>query len=318
MNLLIAVCTRQRPRMLHKCLVSILSEIRRAQSGQHGGTFNIELILVENDSQDYSRALIEGLSQEFSFPISYNLETTIGIASARNKALSVIAQSSADWACFIDDDATIGPNWLSDWAEELTLNNASVFQGPIQFQYEAGGAACLQTLISPAKPRGRTLKTAATCNTLFAVSLITQGQLSFNEEFNLTGGEDSEFFYRVADTGAKIVAVDKPKVYEHVPISRQGLRYILRRHFSVGVNQVRINRLRNGWLSSLIRYAPKAIGRMIYTLFVCIPALSLAAITKNEPQKYTQKFVIKAGSAAGLMWGLLGFRAEFYRTVDGS
>ncbi len=317
MKLLIAVCTRQRPKMLRDCLKSILTEINRLTARVSGGELAVELLLVENDTQEMSKSIVAEQSQSFAVPISYHLEQKIGIVAARNRALAIIAEKNVDWVCFIDDDATVEQNWLISWMDQLDSHKAGVFQGPVQFHYQSRNSNSSKNEFSVPKARIEYLKTAATCNTMFAARLITNSKVRFSEDFNLTGGEDNEFFYRLADAGAKILSVNHPLVTEHVPASRQELGYVFKRHFAVGTNQVRINWVRNGWFASLARYAPKAMGRLILSLFLCAPIVARVVMFREDRTFQLENLVKKLGSAFGLIWGLLGFQIEIYRTVDG-
>jgi glucosyl-dolichyl phosphate glucuronosyltransferase len=68
-----------------------------------------ELIVVDNNSPDETRAVVEGLAQEYSREIRYVLERQQGVSYARNAG---IAAATAPIVAFFDDDVCVAPNWV--------------------------------------------------------------------------------------------------------------------------------------------------------------------------------------------------------------
>ena len=91
----IAVCTRERPQELARCLSSLAELSERAA----------EVLVVDNDPQSSAtREVVE------RFPgVRYFCEPKKGLSAARNTALAL---ASSDIVAFVDDDAVVHPHWL--------------------------------------------------------------------------------------------------------------------------------------------------------------------------------------------------------------
>jgi GT2 family glycosyltransferase len=119
----IAVCTRNRPDDLRKCLASLLS---LPEEGQ-------EILVVDNcPPNDATERVVR------DFPgVNYVREDQVGLNRARNRALR---QARGEIVAFIDDDAVADKNWLraltEAFAEPLTLSVTGLTL-PIELETEA-------------------------------------------------------------------------------------------------------------------------------------------------------------------------------------
>ncbi len=87
---------------LKDCLASLVSQ-----------NYPIELvdyILVDNDSQDDSVAIVE--ASELSFKIIRN-EINTGFAGANNQAFELARELGADYLVLLNDDTIVTPDWLN-------------------------------------------------------------------------------------------------------------------------------------------------------------------------------------------------------------
>lgn len=99
-TLTIAICTRDRPQQVERCLASL-----QAQS-----YIRLSVLVVDNSpTDDAVRKLVE--CNEFQIPVSYILEPKPGLSHARNKA---VEQCETDIIAFIDDDEVACPYWASE------------------------------------------------------------------------------------------------------------------------------------------------------------------------------------------------------------
>lgn len=105
-TLLVAVCTRARPKMLAACLAS-LSRLNIPSP------LDASAIVIENNDKPDSYPVVEEARKHTSLKIHYVLEPTLGIACARNRALQQARTLGVDYLAFIDDDETAEPNWLA-------------------------------------------------------------------------------------------------------------------------------------------------------------------------------------------------------------
>jgi GT2 family glycosyltransferase len=91
----VAICTRDRPEDLQRCLEALIC---MPDDGQ-------ELLIVDNcPSTDATRRLVEGYG-----PVRYIREDRPGLDVARNRALR---EAQHEVVAFIDDDAVPDPGWL--------------------------------------------------------------------------------------------------------------------------------------------------------------------------------------------------------------
>lgn len=100
-SLTVAVCTRNRPEQLRRCLRSLCEQKQRLA----------EIIIVDNaPSDDRSRTIVK---EEFP-GVRYIEERRVGVDFSRNRALR---EARYDIIAFIDDDAIADPGW----SEQIVL-----------------------------------------------------------------------------------------------------------------------------------------------------------------------------------------------------
>lgn len=97
-----AVCTYNRCDSLADTLRSL-----QAQALESGAA--MEIVVVDNNSRDRTREVVEASAAAGPHPVRYVLERHQGIGHARNRALR---EAKGDILAFIDDDAVASPSWL--------------------------------------------------------------------------------------------------------------------------------------------------------------------------------------------------------------
>ena len=123
MVLSIIICTYNRCKFLEKCINSIINQINEQN--------DIEIIIVDNNSNDGTKKLIENYNINF---INYHLETKQGLSFARNKGIKV---SKGKYLAFVDDDATINKNWLESLLKHINKKSHNhIYGGPIYPNFE--------------------------------------------------------------------------------------------------------------------------------------------------------------------------------------
>src|ERR1700722_18837624 len=68
-----------------------------------------ELLVVDNNSSDGTRAVVESYRSRLSCPVRYVFEPTPGQSYARNTAIGLALGKILAWT---DDDVLVPPNWL--------------------------------------------------------------------------------------------------------------------------------------------------------------------------------------------------------------
>ncbi|HWP59938.1 MAG TPA: glycosyltransferase [Candidatus Acidoferrales bacterium] len=200
----VAVCTRDRPRDLERCLAAL---IRLPDDGQ-------ELLVVDNcPSTDATRRLVKACGR-----VRYVREDRPGLNVARNRALR---EAAHDIVAFTDDDAAPDPGWLralvKNFRDPLVLCVTGLTM-PRELATEA--QQCFEHFIGFAAGFRRTVFEAATHNPLegwmagAGVNMALRRAVldrvgPFDEALDagtptLSGG-DNDMFGRVLAAGYRIV-----------------------------------------------------------------------------------------------------------------
>jgi glucosyl-dolichyl phosphate glucuronosyltransferase len=107
MKFSVIICTYNRARSLRETLGSLARLSTNAEW---------ELIVVDNNSNDNTKAVIDEAAKNFPVPLKYLFEAEPGKFVALNKG---ITNSRGDIIATTDDDALIEPDWLDRAAEGL-------------------------------------------------------------------------------------------------------------------------------------------------------------------------------------------------------
>lgn len=196
MVLSIIICTYNRCKFLEKCINSIINQINEQN--------DIEIIIVDNNSNDGTKKLIENYNINF---INYHLETNQGLSFARNKG---IKESKGKYLAFVDDDATINKNWLESLLKHINKKSHNhIYGGPIYPNFEID---CPEWIDKEYFKR-IFKKTDGYLNNLVAQDGFSGGNMCipksvfekigfFNTNLGMIGnelglGEESELFFRI-------------------------------------------------------------------------------------------------------------------------
>ena len=98
----VVVCTRNRSDLLDQLLGSLVKQITSS-------TLMWEVVVVDNVSEDDTRACTLRHQRRGNIDIKYVLEKELGLSRARNTGL---AKSMGEIVAFVDDDATVHEQWL--------------------------------------------------------------------------------------------------------------------------------------------------------------------------------------------------------------
>ncbi|NNU80297.1 glycosyltransferase [Halovulum dunhuangense] len=239
-NVAICVSTFRRPQGIRALLRSLDALIF------DGPAPNVLLVIVDNDPAAPAFADAAELGRASRWPAVLVPEPARGIVAARNRALACVPED-ADLVGFLDDDETVAPGWLAAMIATLRETGATVAQGPVVPHYAEAPPDWVEALgifrLGP-WPQGAALHFAATCNCVVRAGFLRMHGLRFDPAFNLSGGEDEEFFARLRDRGGRIVAAEGAVVHDWIPSARLGPDWALRRARRMGNTLGRIARLR--------------------------------------------------------------------------
>lgn len=157
----------------------------------------------------------------------------LGFSSVRNAALE--AARGYDILCFIDDDELPQEGWLRAHVDGLFRWEADILLGPVDVTTPADAPAWLDEgrLLRETqdRPEGRTGGPVYSGNTSMRVAFIIGHGLRFDPRFNVTGGEDTEFFSRCRSHGAVIAWSRQARVTETPDQERLTIRWMMARNY---------------------------------------------------------------------------------------
>lgn len=121
----VVVCTHNRATLLADALQTLCEQ--SLDSSEY------EVIVVDNDSTDHTRSVVEKFRYKCS-NIRYCLETKIGLSHARNRGW---LEAQGEYVAYTDDDCKLPPQWLMLAKEIIAQKSPAVFGGPYFPFYDA-------------------------------------------------------------------------------------------------------------------------------------------------------------------------------------
>lgn len=223
-DVVVLVATYKRPEHLQ----ILLSSLEDAHS-----VTPFDVIVVDNDPAGTGRSACD----DSMLSIQYAVEATPGIAAARNHALD-LAAGKYESVAFVDDDEWVSRDWLAELLLAQSRYSADVVSAPVSPVLPANApkwATSGKFFSRPTAQSGSRTRWPATNNSLVRSEAIARlSQQGFSEEFSITGGSDTEFFWRLELSGATFVWCNEAEVFEHVLPSRLSVKWLWRRGRRLG------------------------------------------------------------------------------------
>ena len=97
----IVIVTKDRSSSLNECISSLLLQTEKLD----------ELIVIDNNSSDNTKDIVNKISEKNNINIKYVCEKKIGFPYVRNRGLK---EASGNWVAFIDDDCIADKNWYKN------------------------------------------------------------------------------------------------------------------------------------------------------------------------------------------------------------
>lgn len=276
----VLIATYNRAALLDRTLASI-RDVRVAS----GRTWDV--IVVDNNSTDDTRSVVERHARDFPVPLSYLFESRQGRSSALNAG---IAASRAAVIAMTDDDVLVDPGWLDAACEALLAPEDSSIAyagGPVAPLWESPPPAWLDLSRGDLwgtiaiQEHGRTpfvyedmQKVPLGANMAVRRSLLeTVG--GFRVDLGRTNGrrvlgqEVPELLARSRATGMRGVYLPAMRVHHHIPTARLTRRYFRRWWYGKGASRATLERDRPVTeLGVDLRTAPHVFGVPRY-MFRC-------------------------------------------------
>jgi glycosyltransferase involved in cell wall biosynthesis len=239
----VVVCTRNRAQFLEATLDSLLAQDYPSE--------RFELIIVDNDSTDGTRPLVERYARanpQASF--SYQLEKRHGASFARNRGIET---ARYDYVAFLDDDTVAGPLWLSAFDNAIRERAIVAAGGPVFASLEPGlerpywwkDVEGLFAFDHARLDPGRKIVSLrwplwlGGCNSIYSKQLL-QDHGTFRTDFGPVArryrvAEDIDLNVRLERAGVTIHFVRDAWIKHRITADRLSRRYIYRRTYCAGI-----------------------------------------------------------------------------------
>jgi len=245
MHISVIVCTYNRCDSLPTALESVAAQVLPPG-------VEWEVIVVDNNSQDQTRHVVERFCQS-NLPgrFRYLFESRQGLSHARNAG---IREARGEIVAFIDDDVTVGPDWLKNLTASLHGGEWAGAGGRIYPQrdfkppywFHIGGfldVAGPLAVFDLGDVPGELKKPPYGTNMAFRKSLFDKYG-AFRADLghcgdNLIGNEDTEFGDRLMAGGERLRYEPSAVVYHPVPQERLSEKYLRAWWFAYGQAMVR-------------------------------------------------------------------------------
>lgn len=268
----VAICTYNRAPSLARVLHSLVGLSR------NGEDLNWELIVVDNNSTDDTRAVVDGFSA--ALPVRYVFEPEQGLSAARNRALR---EFRGDVLLFTDDDVVVDAQWLAAYAAAvMAYPQAGYFGGRVVPFYPDGRPSWLRdeseqlALIDGLLVRfhlGEAVRPfQADDPTPFGASFALRRTLiervgEFRRDLGVTGnipgrGEEADYLERAIAAGASGVYVGTAIVNHATDLRRLTLPYLYRYGQQKGVAAHRMGVDERGSLATAALYAIRGAAQL--------------------------------------------------------
>lgn len=237
----VIICTYNRAKMLQDTLESWL-KVEKEKLG-------IECIVVDNNSNDNTGAVIKGFQNQNSGAIRYVFEPNPGLSFARNRG---IREAGGDIIVFADDDVYFDRNWVIEIYNAFQKNTGIHCLGGNSIpSFENGKPDWLtddlltiygstksghseKNMTYPEHPFGVNM---AFRKTVFEVVGLFNTKLGRIKN-SLLSDEEKDLFYRIDQKGLKTYYWPKAVIYHRVPKERVEVDWVIKRCFWQGISKV--------------------------------------------------------------------------------
>lgn len=224
----VCMCTYKRE-SLSKTLDSVVS-----QALPKG--FSLEVVVVDNDTEESGRAVCESYQQHPSrIPVRYHTNTVRNLSEVRN---STMEHANGELLVCIDDDEWASDDqWIARMISTMEKHQADVVFGRVIVHYPDSAPEWIIAgdLFGKDTHAHESLqKKGATSNALLKASWVRDQKIRFDPFFGKSGGEDTDFFHRIYKAGGKLIYDANAIVEEIVEPHRLNLEYIKKQNIRIG------------------------------------------------------------------------------------
>ena len=236
-----------------------------------------EIIVVDNNSKDETRTVVEGIALKSKRPVRYLFEPIQGKSYAMNCGTRA---ALGKFVAYCDDDVVADQDWVQNLCEAFLAYDADTVGGPVRPLWfkkppewlespekQFGPLAILDRGNKPIIA-GETERVGGNfllgSNIAIRSSVLREVGL-FRTDLgraagNLAGGEDSEMVRRLLERGKRLVYVPTAIVNHKVPAERMTLAYLRRWNFWMARSNVRMSTFRHVTFAVLLLECLKSMG----------------------------------------------------------
>ncbi|HBB41319.1 MAG: glycosyl transferase family 2 [Nitrospirae bacterium CG18_big_fil_WC_8_21_14_2_50_70_55] len=244
MELSVILCTYNRCQNLAPCLAAVAR-----QEGLDSVAW--EVVVVDNNSTDATRATVERLAAELPIHLRYCFAADQGLSHARNRG---IEEAAGRYLCFMDDDITVTPGWLAALYHCFLDHDCDAAGGPIHLHpprplpawirpdmqgflgFRDLGPEVRQLDGRREFPFGGNMafdRRVVERIGLFDTALGRKGEGRRRAE--LFKGEETDYFHRLAGAGGVIFYVPDALVFHQVLEHQLHKRFFRTLHYNAGL-----------------------------------------------------------------------------------
>lgn len=295
----ICILTYKRPELLKILLKSLELQVNIDKR-------EFEIIVIDNDHTRSAKIIIDEHLKCFNtYKIKYFVQPVKNLSISRNLAID---KSEGIYVLFIDDDEYADKYWAFNLIQSVSKYNADIVFGKLELSFDTAIPDYLKNrdfYFPKSLPSGSPAKVFYSGNVIIKKSVLEELGLRFDEQYGLTGGEDSHLFQKIKDAGKSLIYTDDASIFEYVPLSRGNLSYLLKRNFRSG----------NGYINRTIDLYPNDII-LLLKLFIksCLKLIFYMTFVLFSffNKKIFVKYIIKFASVLGEVFAFFRFKIKMY------
>jgi glycosyltransferase involved in cell wall biosynthesis len=264
----VIICTHNRASLLPR----IIGQLRQQNYPRNA----FEIIVVDNRSTDKTAQIVELLAGEAGIPLRYVSESHFGISCARNRGA---LEARYPYLAYIDDDCTIGSNWLNTLMSGFDIHERVVaVSGLVLLAWDEPKPNWLGLDLEPwfadTSSLGKLPRllddgdSIVESNTAFEKrALLASGGFIGMEQFgsrNMAAGEILYLLHQLKYQGGKIAFMPEAVMCHHLKAPNR--KRLLRRGYWQGVSD------------SIVDYLIHRRSRGSYVLHACIDLAAFFAL----------------------------------------
>lgn len=229
----VVVCTRNRSKLLRKCLLSIVN--------QSASSDEFEVVVVDNNSSDNTAEVIAAFTEKHD-NFRGVLEKKLGLSCARNRGLN---EAFGGYVAYIDDDAEAFPDWIKEMRVFLCrCNSAVAFGGSYEANFEVLPPSWLPPEFGSSHLGDREISLNAKDQFISGTNMVFNRELllrigGFDTKLGMSGnkiayGEETCLQIDLKQRGYEIIYLPSMKVKHLVSPEKMKLQWLVKSVYAIG------------------------------------------------------------------------------------